>query len=191
MRHLAVAALVVVSFVPRSAAAQSLAEAARRADEARRTSPGTSRVFTNKDLVGNFSNDAEKISNHEITMRNFQAFMSTRRAYATMLVADPLLRGRMQVRLANAKSIDAAVAAWDPEPAVLALIQANGTTPREFLLTELAVAQAVLIMQAQQANSLTEQLSPIVERNVTFVKAQWPVIQAFSNEVMAIASQVQ
>jgi hypothetical protein len=184
-------AVVVVSVLSRSAAAQTLAEAARRAEDARKTAPGVSRVFTNKNPSGNFSNDGDKIGNHELTLRNFKAFMNTRRAYARMLVADAALRSRMQVRLASAKTIDAAVGAWDGEPEVLALISGNGTTPREFLLTEVAVAQAAIVMQSMAANTVTEPLPPIVEKNVQFVKAHWTVLEAFSKEVMAIAGHLQ
>jgi hypothetical protein len=189
MRSLALA--MVVSLVPQWAAAQTLAEAARRAEDARKAAPGVSRVFTNKDLSRHFADDGDAISNHELTLRNFQAFMNTRRAYARMLVADAALRSRMQVRLASAKTVDAAVGAWDGEPEVLALIRDNGTTPREFLLTELAVAQAALVMQSMAANALTEPLPPTVERNVQFVKAHWTVLEAFSKEVLGIAGNLQ
>jgi hypothetical protein len=41
------------------------------------------------------------------------------------------------------------------------------------------------------ANTVTEPLPPIVERNVQFVKAHWKVLEAFSKEVMAIAGNLQ
>jgi hypothetical protein len=193
MRAPVLAAVVVVVWgIPfDSAGGQSLAEAARRAEEARKSSSGSSRVFTNRTSTDESPSDAEQISQHELTLRNLQAFMNTRKAYAKMLVADADLRGRMQVRLASAKTIEAVIAAWDGEPAVLALIKENGTTPREFMLTELAVAQAALLMQAMAANTLTEALPPVLEKNVQLVKARWAQIEAFSKEVLAIAAPLQ
>jgi hypothetical protein len=49
--------------------------------------------------------------------------MNTRRAYVKMLLMDAPLRGRMQARMTEAKSIETAVAAWNGEEAVLSLIR--------------------------------------------------------------------
>ena len=189
MKTLAIVAVVAATLVPTSAGAQALADAARRAEDARKGGT-TSPVLTDKDLPGEAGVSAGQISAHELNDRNFQAFMNTRRAYVKMLIADAPLRGRMQARMVQAKSIDSAVAIWNGEEAVLALIRENGTNPREFLLTELAVAHSVLVLKKTMQGGAAEPLPPAVEHNVAFVRIHWPEIESFAREIQALASQM-
>jgi hypothetical protein len=189
MNALALVALAGLSCAS-PVAAQSLAEAARRGDDARRSR--TTRVLTDKDLTPESVSAEQQISGHALTQRNFQAFMNTRRAYVKMLLMDAPLRGRMQARMTEAKSIETAVAAWNGEEAVLSLIRENGTNPHEFLLTELALAQAVIIMKAiEQTGPPPEGLSPTVAQNVAFARSHWPEIESFAREIQALASQMR
>ncbi|MGH9313387.1 MAG: hypothetical protein ACRD1S_09330 [Vicinamibacterales bacterium] len=188
MKSLAFVGLVAVLLVPGSAGAQGLAEAAKRAGDARKT--GTTRVLTDGDLTDDPGAAERQISAHALTQQNFQAFMNTRRAYVKLLLADAPLRGRMQARMVQAKSVDSAVAVWNAEERVLALIRENGTNPREFLLTELAVAQAAIVLKAMQETGPADGLPPTVERNVAFVKAHWLEIESFAREIQALASQM-
>jgi hypothetical protein len=108
-----------------------------------------------------------------------------------MLIADAPLRGRMQARMVQARSIDSAIAIWNGEESVMALIRENGTNPREFLLTELAVAQAVLVLKkAIQQGGHADALSPAMEHNIAFVRSHLPEIEAFAREIQALASQM-
>lgn len=188
MKTLALVA-VVATLVPTAAGAQGLAEAARRAGDARKGGTAAP-VLTDKDLTKEAAVSAQQIGAHELNDRNFQAFMNTRRAYVKMLIVDAPLRGRMQARMVQAKSIDSAVAIWNGEEAVLTLIRENGTNPREFLLTELAVAQAVLVLKKTMQGGPGEAVPPAVERNVAFVRIHWPEIESFAREIQALASQI-
>jgi hypothetical protein len=185
--------LALVAFVGLSCAspvaAQSLAEVARRGDDARRS--GTSRILTDKDPTHGAVSADQQISSHALTQRNFQAFMNTRREYVKLLLTDAPLRERMQARMTQARSIETAVAAWHGEEAVLSLIRENGTNPREFLLTELAVAQAVLVLKTIEQTGPPEGLPSTVEQNVAFVKSHWPEIETFAREIQALASQMR
>lgn len=190
MKTLALVAVVAVTFVPVSAGAQGLAEAARRAEDSRKTG-SSARVLTDKDLPNEATVAEQEIGAHELTDRNFQAFMNTRRAYVKMLLADAPLRGRMQARMVQAKSIDSAIAVWSGEESVLALIRDNGTNPREFLLTELAVAQAVVVLKKTTHQGVpSDGLPPTVVRNVAFVRSHITEIESFAREIQALASQM-
>jgi hypothetical protein len=190
MKTLAALAVMALALVPVSADAQGLAEAARRAEDSRKSSTG--RVLTDKDLPNEVTVASQQVGAHELTDRNFQAFMNTRRAYVKMLIADAPLRGRMQARMVQAKSIDSAIAIWNGEEGVLALIRENGTNPREFLLTELAVAQAVVVLKKTiRQGGQVEALPPAVERNVAFVRGHLSEIESFAREIQALASQMQ
>jgi hypothetical protein len=190
MKTLALVAVVALTCVPTVAGAQALAEAARRGEDSRKSS-SRARVLTDKDLPNEASVAEQEIGAHELNDRNFQAFMNTRRAYVKMLLADAPLRGRMQARMVQAKSIDSAIAVWSGEESVLALIRENGTNPREFLLTELAVAQAVVVLKkAIQQSVSSDGLSPAVERNVAFVRSHLTEIESFAREIQALASQM-
>jgi hypothetical protein len=190
MKTLALVAVVAVTLVPEAAGGQTLADAARRAEDSRKTgAPG--RVLTDKDLPTETSVAEQEIGAHQLTDRNFQAFMNTRRAYVKMLLADAPLRGRMQARMVQAKSIDSAIAVWSGEDSVLALIRENGTNPREFLLTELAVAQAVVgLKKTIQQRVPSDALPPALEHNVAFVQSHLTEIESFAREIQALASQM-
>jgi hypothetical protein len=191
MKALALAAVVAVTLVPTQAGAQGLAEVARRAEDSRKGSPAPGRTLTDKDLPNEVTVAAQEIGAHELNARNFQAFMNTRRAYVKLLIADAPLRGRMQARMVQARSIDSTIAIWSGEESVLALIRENGTNPREFLLTELAVAQAVLVLKKSlQQSGSPEGLPPAVERNMVFVRSHLPEIESFAREIQALASQM-
>jgi hypothetical protein len=189
MKTLAAAAVMAIALVPATAAAQGLAEAARRAEDSRKGG-ASSRVLTDKDLPNEAAVASQEIGAHELNDRNFQAFMNTRRAYVKMLIADAPLRGRMQSRMVQAKSIDSTIAIWSGEESVLALIRENGTNPREFLLTELAVAQAVLVLKKTIQGDPLNGVPPTVERNVVFVRSHLPEIESFAREIQALASQM-
>jgi hypothetical protein len=93
--------------------------------------------------------------------------------------------------MVQARSIDSTIAIWSGEESVLALIRENGTNPREFLLTELAVAQAVLVLKKSlQQSGSPEGLPPAVERNMVFVRSHLPEIESFAREIQALASQM-
>ncbi len=127
---------------------QSLAEAARLAEEAREANRGNqTRVFTDADIAQYELGGAIEALNFELTMPAVRRYALARTLVYRTMSKDPALAQRISAGLATSRIVPEFERTYGGEPVVLAAIEADGPGLHDYVSTELAVAMAIVLAQ--------------------------------------------
>jgi thiol-disulfide isomerase/thioredoxin len=162
---------LAAAIVPAIASGQTLAGAARRAEEARRTRPAATMVFDEGDL--NPAIAKQELLGFRIDASRWSGFLDADRAVAQVLERQPGLRERIEAL--QTTSVRALERFIRREPALNAAVRGAGIDPHEFSYTRLAVAMAI---EANSAPSTLGLQPPAVLANAALVRARDREIKA-------------
>jgi len=130
MKH--AAALLVVSALASPAYAQSLADAARAAEEQRQRASQPSRVLTNDSLGGEWA----------ITSAGLEQYANARATIASIRNRHADVHQRLWNASMTAATLQDLAPALASEPLVVEALQSNGLTPSDYLRREQALVNA-------------------------------------------------
>ena len=130
MRHTAV--LLFVSALASTAHAQSLADAAARAEEQSRRAGQASKVLTNDSLGGEWA----------ITSAGLEQYANARATIASIRNRHAEVHQRLWNASMTASTLADLAPALAGEPLVVEALQSNGLTPRDYLRREQALVNA-------------------------------------------------
>lgn len=177
----AAAALLVGGVV--SFEAQSLAEAARRAEDARKAS-GATATFDMRDVDPVLAR--QELLGVQIDAAGWRRFLEADRAIARALESDAA--GLQRFRALEVSSIRALERFILREAALAGALKAAGVPPREYAGTHLAVALA--IQESRGTAAAIDALPPAVRSNVAFVRARDREVKALTAPVVKLALRI-
>jgi thiol-disulfide isomerase/thioredoxin len=146
--------------------AQSLGDAARRAEEARKASASASATFDMRDIDPVLAR--QELLGVQIDAAAWQRYLSVDRSFAQALQSDAASLQRF--RALEVSSIKALERFISREAALLDALRSADLQPRDYASTHLAVALA--IQASRGATGSTDALPPSVKSNVAFVRAR-------------------
>jgi hypothetical protein len=169
---------VVVLATGASVSTQSLADAARRAEEQRQQASPDTPAFTDRDLnPGGLAGDNRDAKNLVLTMPLIQQYVGARAAISRALAQSPDLDRQMRALInAGRQGVDGLEQAYAAIPAVVEGLRSTRMTVHDFVVTEVAFMGAVgvlagrLPMPAASAGTLSS--------NVEFLKQHQPELAA-------------
>lgn len=162
----AAAAIALVS-VSAAAGAQSLVDAAKRAEDSRKTSSGVPLIFDARDVDPKAA--AHEIFGYEITEERWKKFLAANKLINAVMVNDQALFARFQaLRINSARMIERF---YLREPALLKVLEATGTNAHDQAYTAVATGVAIAVIAADPGPAVFEQLSDTTKVNVAFVRA--------------------
>jgi thiol-disulfide isomerase/thioredoxin len=160
-RLLPAAGVLVISVA--TAGAQSLGEAARRAEDARKANASTALTFDARDVDPMLAR--QELLGVELDAEAWRRFLPADRAVAAALKQDPAALQRF--RSLEVSSIRAMERFLQKEPAVANAIAASGTDLHDYASTHLAV---VLATRERSVSSLDAELLPrAIKSNIAFI----------------------
>jgi hypothetical protein len=124
--------LLVVCALTSTASAQSLADAAARAEEQRQRNSQASRVLTNDSLGGEWA----------LTSAGLEQYANARAAIASIRNRHAEVHQRLWNASMTAATLQDLAPALASEPLVVEALQSNGLTPRDYLRREQALVNA-------------------------------------------------
>jgi thiol-disulfide isomerase/thioredoxin len=179
------ALLLVLSTVPASRAdAQSLGDAARKAQEGRRNPPAATLVFDERDLDPEAAQ--QELLEFVITDARWQRYLAADRRVGPALQRDPAVIARLKGL--QATSVLALERFLKREPVLLAALNDAGADAHEYAFTQLAAGTALAVQKRPDAHRVLEDLPEAVAANVRFVKAREGDVRALTvpTEMLAV-----
>jgi thiol-disulfide isomerase/thioredoxin len=164
--HSALVALVLAAAVP--AAAQSLGEAARRANDARKAGGSNALVFDERDLDPSLAR--QDLLAFQIDDAAWRRFLQADRLVTDAIASDPGLLQRLKGM--QASSLRSLERFFQREPALSAALKSAGTEPHEYAFIEQALALVLGLHPDQRTPERLAELPPPVRANVTFLTAR-------------------
>jgi thiol-disulfide isomerase/thioredoxin len=155
--------LVAVVCCARAAEAQSLAEAAKRAEEARKAAGATTVTFDMRDVDPSLAR--QELMAFRLDEAAWTRFLAADRAVAAALKGDADVLQRFQAL--EAESIRALEKFIFRERPLLEAVTSSGSDAREFASTHLAVLLA--LKEGRGAPGSVDTLPPAIRANVAFV----------------------
>lgn len=149
-----VSALALVGALALPADAQSLAGAARAADEQRRNTKGRSQSY---DIA------ADEFRDPRLTPALIAQYETTRTAVGRVFAVDPMMFDRVSKRISRLARMRKAADVFAAEPAVTQAIDATGLTPETFVILVYAINRA---RETELKTASTE----VRRANLTFVR---------------------
>lgn len=165
-RTLGLAAALACAAGATAAPAQSLADLARTAGEAKKAAGANTVLFDERDL--NPALARRELYEVTIDDARWTRFLAGDRAMAGQIAADPALARRLETL--QGASLRALERFYRREPALLHALRAAGTEPSEHAFTQLALVLA--LEESKGTPERLEGLPPAVQANVAFVKAR-------------------
>lgn len=148
-----------------SVEAQSLAEAAARAEEARKAAKAPTLVFDARDL--NPAVARQELLAFEIDVPRWHRFLQADRTVAQVFEKDPAVLTRLEgLQATSFRSFERFI---QREPALVDALKAVGSDAHEYAYTHLAVALAV---RESGAPETLDRLPRAVRSNVVFIKSR-------------------
>jgi hypothetical protein len=161
------AAAVALSLVCTSATAQGLVDAAKRADESRKTSSAKPITFDERDVNPTLA--AREVLEFEISEDRWKKFVDADNRIMTVMEKDTALYGRLESLRANsARMIERFLVR---EPSLLKVLQAAGTDAHEYAYTSVAIGVAMAVIASDPGPQVLEQLPEATKANIAFVRA--------------------
>jgi thiol-disulfide isomerase/thioredoxin len=164
--------------------AQSLADLARKTDEARKKSASKPMVFDERDL--NPALARRELYEVKLDEARWKRFVEANRAVSRALEADAALLKRLETL--NGASVRALERFFQREPALLETLKASGTTPSEHAFTQLAMVLA--IEEGAGGPEQIEGLPPAVQSNIAFLKAHQRDVAALPERTTKLTVRV-
>jgi thiol-disulfide isomerase/thioredoxin len=148
---------------PVGISAQSLADIAKRAEEARKASPTPSMTFDERDLDPALA--YEDLIAFQLDAARWGRFLAADQALGRAFSANPLIRRRFD-ELPSATSIRSFERFFLRETALADALAAAGADRHEYAFSHLSV-----LLAGQESGKFIETLPPAVRANVVFLKA--------------------
>jgi hypothetical protein len=191
-RYLALAAgglltaVVLVSQTP-VAQGQSLADAAKRAEEQRRAHPDGGRSFTDRDLPETVTSNNSEVLRLELTLPILQRYSAVRTAILREMVKSPEMVGRIRAAI-GAGTMAGVERVYASEPSTAQAISAGEMTPHEYVVTEAAFMAAVGVLAGKLPASAA--LAGMIGANVEFLKRHQQDIATLWQEAFSLEEQL-
>ena len=172
MNKLLVLVAAIVCAAP--ADAQTLAEAARRAEETRKAAGATSVTFDMRDIDPALAR--QELVGARLDEALWPKFLAADKAFAAALDSSADLRQRYQaVEFANVRALEKFIFRERP---LADAVTGAGLQLREFAATHLAMVLA--LQEGRGTAAAVESLPPAIRENVTFVRAHEREIKALA-----------
>jgi hypothetical protein len=161
------AVAIALSVVCAPAGAQSLVDAAKRAEEKRKSGPATGVTFDERDVNPQIS--AREVLGYQIDEQRWKVFVTADHRVMDAIEKDATLYSRLEMLRANsARMIERFLLR---EPTLLKTLKASGTDAREYAYTSVAIGFAMAIIASNPGPEIFEQLPDATKANVAFVRA--------------------
>jgi thiol-disulfide isomerase/thioredoxin len=157
------------------AEAQSLGEAARRAEQGRKNPSTSTLVFDGRDLDPSVAE--QELLDFAITEARWQRYLVADRQVGAALSRDQALLGRLKGL--QATSVLGLERFLKREPALAAALTSAGADAHEFAFTQLSVG-TVLSLQSQPGRRALEDAPEQVAANAAFLKGRASEVQALA-----------
>lgn len=159
---------MALSVVCTSAPAQSLVDAAKRAEESRSSSGDTPVRFDERDVNPMLA--AREVLTYEITEERWTKMLAAEQRIIPAVEKDATLWQRFgMLRASNVRTIERFLLR---EPLLLAALEGAGTNPHDYAYTAAAIGAALAIIGSDVGAAVLEQLPPETRGNVEFVRAR-------------------
>ena len=162
------AALALCVLAAAAADAQSLGDAARKAQEGRKADSRSSLVFDERDLDPDAAQ--EELLAFSIDDARWRRFIAADRAVAAALARDPAVLGRLQNL--RATSVRALERFLQREPLLRAALDGAGADAHEYAFTQLAIGLVTALQKRPDAAFVLQTMPEAVVANVAFLKAR-------------------
>jgi len=159
-----------------TADAQSLGDAARKAQERRTASSGTTMVFDERDLDPSAAES--ELRQFAITESRWRQFLAADRQIGSALQRDPAIVARLKGL--QATSVLALERFLKREPALLTALNAAAMEPHEFAFTLLSVGLVVALETRPADVPQIDDVPEVVAANAKFLKAHAREVQALA-----------
>ena len=169
---------VVIFTTGASVSAQSLADAARRAEEQRQQSGSGTPSFTDRDLAGDPAVGNGDAKNLVLTMPLIQQYLGARAAITRAIAQSPDLGRQMRDALIGAgqQGVDGLERGYSAIPALVDGIRSARMTVRDFVVTEVAFMGAVGVLAGKLPPPPPS--AKALNSNIEFLKQHEPDIAA-------------
>ena len=175
---------VVILATAASASTQSLADAAKRAEEQRQQSSPDTRTFTDRDLTpGDLAVGNHDATNLVLTMPLIQQYLGARTAVARAIAQSPDLGRQVRDALVGAgrQGVDGMERGYAAIPAVVEGIRSARMTVHDFVVTEMALMGAVGVLAGKRPPPPAS--AGTLSSNIEFLKQHQPEIAALLKDV--------
>lgn len=158
---------LVVSVVCAPAAAQSLVDAAKRAEAGRKSNSGAAVTFDERDV--NPAMAARELLVFEISEQRWKTYVAADNRVMDVMEKEPALYGRLEMlRASSPRMIERFLLR---EPDLVAALQASGTDAHEYAYTSVAIGLALAINAGNPDPAVLERLPQATKANMAFVLA--------------------
>lgn len=164
--------------------AQSLGDAARKAQEKRKQPSTAALVFDERDLDPEAAR--QELLEFLITEARWQRYVAADRRVGAALARDPAVVARLKGL--HATSVLALERFLKREAVLLAALNEAGADPHEYAFTQLALGTALAVQKHTNAQRVLEDLPDAVAANVRFLLARDKEVRALSvpSEVLTL-----
>jgi thiol-disulfide isomerase/thioredoxin len=183
MYLLAVAAALLVAGVV-SLEGQSLADAARRAEEARKSAGATTPIFDMRDVDPVLAR--QELLGVQIDAAGWGRFLDADRAIARVMQSDAA--GLQRFRALEVSTIRAFERFLHREAALLGALRTANVPPRDYASTHLALALAV--QETRGTAAAIEALPSAVKANVEFIRSRDREVKTLTTPVVKLALRI-
>jgi hypothetical protein len=161
------AVAMAMAWVSASADAQSLVDAAKRAEESRKANTGTPVAFDERDVNPMLA--AREVLGYQINEDRWKKFVDADTRIMSVMEKDPALFGRLEMLRANsARMIERFLTR---EPSLMKVLQAVGTDAHEYAYTSVAIGIAMVFNANEPGPAMMELLPDATKANMAFVRA--------------------
>ena len=167
--------LLLVAAAPR-ADAQSLGEAARRAEQGRRNPSPSTLVFDARDLAPSVAE--QELRDFAITEARWRRYVAADRQVGAALMRDPALLGRLKGL--QATSVLALERFFKREPALAAALASSGADAHEFAFTQMSVGAVLSLQSTSDPQRALDDAPEQVAANAAFLKTRGGEVQALA-----------
>jgi hypothetical protein len=167
--------------------AQSLADAAKRAEQQRQAHPDGGRSFTDRDLPQTVSSNNSEVLGLDLTLPLLQRYAAVRTAILREMVKSPDMLGRLQAATGTA-TIAGVERVYASEPSAVQAISAGAMTTHEYVITETAFMAAVGVLAGKLPASATQ--NGTIGANVEFLKGHQHEIETLWQEAFALEARL-
>jgi hypothetical protein len=113
----------------------------------------------------------------ELTLPKLEKWAKAQSALNVLTKQNPQMLPRLQAQAAP-KTLDQMIAMIGSEPKIRAALKQNGSTPRDYVLTMIAMQQAMQgYARVAEGKPLPNDLPPATAANIVFVQKNMPAIQ--------------
>lgn len=160
-------AAIALCLVCAPASAQGLVDAAKRAEESRKTSTTAPIAFDERDVNPLLA--AREILEYEISDQRWPVYVNADDRVMDILEKDLALYGRLELLRANsARMIERFLLR---EPNLLKALKTAGTDAHEYAYTSLAIGVAIAFIANDPGPEILEQIPAATKANMAFVRA--------------------